>query len=112
MTDAISSKERRPSDELWSHLQTAWLEIPLRRGAGPTIPTWEDFSERLDRYFRYVSLYVGQRVNDRKSFRHIVTEVLTESLDLFMTPCDEREELRCLKASADRLIALGAATIP
>jgi hypothetical protein len=44
-------------------------------------------------------------VNDRDSLRHIVTEVLAESWDLFIAPCDEREELKRLKTSADRLLA-------
>jgi len=105
LANAISSKEPNASDELWSDLQTAWLEIPAR-------PTWEDFTERFDRCFRHVSLYVGRHVNDRKRLRQIVTEVLTGSLDLFMAPRDEREELQRLNASADRLIALRAPTLP
>jgi len=105
MTDATSRRERRPSDELWSDLQTAWLEIPA-------IASWEDFSERLDRCFRHVSLYAGRHVNDRERLRQIVTEVLTGSLDLFMAPREEREELQRLNASADRLLALGAPTLP
>lgn len=108
MTEAIPRRERNarhPSNELGSDLQTAWLEIP-------GIATWEDFSERFDRCFRHVSLYVGKHVNDGKRHRQIVTEVLTGSLDLFMAPRDEREELQRLNASADRLLARGALTLP
>lgn len=108
MAKTISKSEPNASDELWSDLQAAWLEIPVRAGSGPTMPTWEAFSARLDRYFRHVSLYVGQHVSDRERFRQIVTDVLTGSLDLFMTPRDEREELRRLRTSADRLLALGS----
>jgi hypothetical protein len=112
VADAISSKKPNASEELWSDLQMAWLEIPIREGSMPTLPTWEDFSVRLDRCFRQSSLYVGQHVNDRSRFRQVVTEVLTGSRDLFMTPSDEREELRHLKASADRLLALEAPALP
>jgi hypothetical protein len=112
VTDAISSKEYRPSDELRSDLMTAWLEIPLREGAGPKPPSWDAFSKRLDRCFRHVSLYVGQRVTDPKRFRQIVTDVLAGSLDLFITPCDEREELRRLTASADRILSIRTPAAP
>jgi len=113
MIDAISSKKRRldqRSDGLWSRLRTAWLEIPLRKGAGRTSPTWEVFSERFDRCFRRVSFYVSRRVSDRETLERIVTEVLAENLDLFIAQCDQLEELKRLKASADRLLALGAAS--
>jgi len=109
--DTISRNERsvrRRVDELWSRLQTTWLQIPLRQGAGLESPTWEAFSERFDRCFRRVSLYVGRRVNDRESLEQIVREVLADNLALFIEPCDNEEEMRRLKASADRLLALGA----
>jgi hypothetical protein len=115
MSDTISSNERRLRrrvDDLWSRLQTAWLQIPLQHGAGRTSPTWEVFSERFDRCFRHVSLYVGRRVNDRESLECIVREALADNLRLFIEPCDAREEMRRLKASADRLIALGALIDP
>lgn len=105
LANALSSKEPNASGEPWSDLQTAWLEIPA-------IPSWQDFSARFDRCFRHVSLYVEQHVNDRERRRQIVTEVLTGSLDLFLAPRDEREELERLNASADRLLALGAPTLP
>jgi hypothetical protein len=113
MTDAISSKQRlvpQRSDELWSRLQTVWLEIPHRKGAGRPSPTWEVFSERFDRCFRRVSFYVSRRVNDRESFARIVTEVLAVNLELFIGQCSELEELKRLKASADRLLALAGST--
>jgi len=112
VTDAISVKEHRSSDELRSDLMTAWLEIPAREGAGSKPPSWAAFSERLDRCFQHVSLYVGQHVTDRKRLGQIVTDVLASSLDLFTMPCDEREELRRLRASADRLLAIGTPAAP
>jgi len=115
MDDAISKKERRlrqRSDELWLRIQTAWLEIPLRQGAGPTGPTWEVFAERFERCFRHVSSYVARRVADRESFERIVTKVLAGNLDLLTAPCHEREEMKRLRASADRLLALRAASSP
>jgi hypothetical protein len=112
VTDAISSQEHRSSEELRSDLMTAWLEIPAREGAGPKRPSWDAFSERLDRCFQHVSLYVEQRVTDRKRLRQIVTDVLAGSLDLFITPCDEREALRRLRASADRLLPIGTPAAP
>jgi hypothetical protein len=105
MTDSISRRERRPNDEPWPDLRTVWLEIEA-------LPTWEDFSERFDRCFRHISLYVGQHVSDRRRLGQVVTEVLSESLDLFTAPRDEPEELQRLNASADRLLALGAPTFP
>jgi hypothetical protein len=112
LADAISSNESNATDELWSDLQMACLEIPVRAGAMPAMPTWEDFSVRLDRCFGHVSRYVGQHVNDRNRLREVVTEVLKGSLDLLLTPSDEREELRSLHASADRLLALDAPALP
>ena len=113
VTDAISSKQRclpQSGDELWSRLQTVWLQIPLQKGAGGPSPTWEVFSERFDRCFRRVSFYVSRRVNDRESFARIVKEVLAGNLELFIGQCSELDELTRLKASADRLLALGAST--
>ena len=80
--------------------------------AGRTSPTWEVFSERFDRCFRRVSFYVGRRVSDRETLERIVTRVLVENRELFIAPCDQLEELKCLKASADRLLALGVAASP
>jgi hypothetical protein len=112
LADAISSNESNATDELWSDLQMACLEIPVRAGSLLALPTWEDFSVRLDRCFRHVSLYVGQQVNDRNRLREVVTEVLKGSLDLLLTPSDEREELRRLHASADQILALAAPPLP
>jgi hypothetical protein len=91
VTEVISRKQRRlrqRSDEPWSRLQT----------------------ECFDRCFWRVSLYVSRHVNDRESIERIVTEVLAGNLDLFIAQCSELEELKRLKASADRLLALGAST--
>jgi len=116
MTDTVSStKERRlrqSSDELWSWLQLAWLRIPPRNGGGQTSLTWDVFSERFDRCFQRASSYVKQRVSDRETLARIVTAVLIENLELFLTPCGEREEMKRLTASADRLLLLEAATSP
>jgi len=109
--DTVSSHERslsRRVDDLWSRLQTTWLQIPFRQGARLEGPTWEVFSERFDRCFRRVSLYVGRRVNDRESLEQIVRAVLCDNLALFIEPCDAQQEMRRLKASADRMLALGA----
>lgn len=114
MTDTLaSSRERRlrqSSDELWSWLQLAWLRIPPRNGGGRTSLTWEVFSERFDRCFQRASSYVRQRASDRETLARIVTAVLIENLDLFLTQCGEREEMKRLTASADRLLLLEAAT--
>lgn len=74
--------------------------------------TWEELPERLDRCFRYVSSYVGRRMDDRERLRHVVTTVLVGNLHLFVAPCDAREERRRLMASADRLLALEAGLDP
>ena len=97
---------RPRNDLLWQQLQTAWLAVPVAtRPRSPANSTWEDLPGRLDRCFQQVSSYVGQRVNDREALRRIVTEVLAGSLDLFVAPCDKREELRRLKESSDWLLA-------
>ena len=101
----LSKSERSLSDDLWSGLQSAWLDGSPGNGTKAGTETWDSFSERLDRCFQHVSSYVGEHVSDRNWFRHIVTEILAGSLDLFVTPCDEREELRRLEASADRVLA-------
>jgi len=114
MPDTVASNERRLRrrvDDLWTRLQTTWLKIPVRSDVGQTSPTWEVFSERFDRCFRRVSLYVGRRVNDRESLERIVREVLGENLDLFIAHCDEREETERLRASADRLLAPGTLAV-
>jgi hypothetical protein len=51
-------------------------------------------------------------VNDRESLTRIVTEVLSGNLDLFIAQYGELDEMRRLKESADRLLALGAAISP
>jgi len=111
VTDAISRSQQRVlqrSDELWSRLQTVWLQIPLENCAGRPSPTWEVFSERFDRCFRRVCSHVSRHVNDRERFERIVTEVLAGNPELFISPYSELEEFKRLKASADRLLAPGA----
>lgn len=115
MSNAISSKQRRlrlNGDCPWSQLQTDFLQIPVHKGAGRPTPTWEVFSERFDRCLRRVSFYVSRRVSDRETLGRIVTRVLVENLDFFVAPSDEPEELKRLRASADQLLALEAATSP
>ena len=115
MTDAISTRNRRlreRRDALWSLLQATSLQIPLRKDAGHTSATWADFSERFDRCFRAVCDHVNGRVIDAEVLRRIVTRVLVENMDLFIAQHDEPGELARVRASADRLLGLEAATIP
>ncbi|HXK25671.1 MAG TPA: hypothetical protein VMS55_23580 [Myxococcota bacterium] len=109
MPDDSSSEERRLRS-LWSQIQTAWLQILLPKSSWRSIPTWQVFSERFERCLRRVSFYVSRRVGNRDVRGRIVTRVLIENPDLFVAHCDELEELRRLEASADRLLALEAAT--
>lgn len=111
MPDAISREQRRQRG-LWSQIQMAWLQIPLPNRSWRSIPTWRVFSERFERCLRRVSFYVNRRVSDRDTVGRIVTRVLVENPDLFIAHSDELEELRRLQASADRLLALDAATSP
>jgi hypothetical protein len=112
VTDAISKRAQGRNNDLRSALQAAWLESPIRRTDGRKTPTWEAFSERFDRCFHHVAVYVRQRVIDREKFGHIVTEVLSRNIDLFLTPRDEREEVRFLNASSDRLLAFEGGSHP
>jgi len=73
--------------------------------AGPR----EEFLAAFDRCFSRTHAYVSRRVDDRKSCQRIVSEVLTENLDLLADPGDERRECSQLQASADRLIGVRAA---
>jgi len=114
MTDATSTRNQRlreRRDALWSELQTTSLQIPLRKDAGHTSPTWAEFSERFDRCFQAVCDHVNGRVIDGEVLRHIVTRVLVENMDLFIAQHDEPLELERVRASADRLLALEAATL-
>lgn len=67
------------------------------------------FSAAFDRCFSRTHAYVSRRVHDSKSCQRIVSEVLTENLDLLADPGDERRESSQLKASSDRLIGMEAA---
>lgn len=71
--------------------------------------TREEFSAAFDRCFSRTHAYVSRRVDDSKSCQRIVSEVLTENLDLLADPGDERRECSQLKASANRLIETEAA---
>ena len=48
-------------------------------------------------------------MNDSKSCQRVVSEVLSENLELLVDPGDERRECSQLKASSDRLIEMEAA---
>ena len=110
MTASNKRPLRQRLDGLWSQLHAAWLQIQLGRAAGRTSPTWEVFSERFDRCFRRVSFYVSRRVSDRETRERIVTRVLVENRELFIGQWDQLEEVKRLKASADRILALEVAT--
>jgi hypothetical protein len=105
-----SSSEERHLRSLWSQIQTAWLEIPPPKSSWRSVPTWQVFSERFERCLRRVSFYVSRRVGNHDVRGRIVTRVLIENPDLFVVHCDELEEMRRLEASADRMLALEAAT--
>jgi hypothetical protein len=51
-------------------------------------------------------------VSDRETLERIVTRVLVENRELFVAQCNRLEELKRLKASADRLLLLEVATSP
>lgn len=82
-----------------------WLDIPLGRRTGRSAPTWGLLAERYDRCRGRVSLYVGRRIHDRGTFERIVSEALQRNVDLLVSKHDELDELRRLRATADRLIA-------
>jgi hypothetical protein len=106
------SREARRLRGLWSQIQTGWLQIPLPESSWRSVPTWQVLSERFERCLRRVSFYVNRRVGNHDVRGRIVTRVLIENPDLFVAHCDELEELRRLEASADRLLALEAASNP
>jgi hypothetical protein len=85
-----------------------WLDVPLGRYPGQKVPTWGALAERYDRCLGRVEYYVGRRVQDRGSSERIVAEALERNLDLLVAEHDELEELRRLRATADRLIATSA----
>ena len=72
--------------------------------------TQQEFCAGFDRCFGRVYVYVRRRVSDREACERIVSQVLTESLDLLVNRSGQRRELSRLKASSDRLIALEAAS--
>lgn len=91
-------------------LMRGWLDIPLGRCAGRTVPTWGALAERYDRCLGRVAFYVGQRVRDRGSLERIMAEAIEGNLDLLVADHDELDELRRLRATVDRLIATSAVT--
>jgi hypothetical protein len=88
-----------------SLLRRQWLDVPLCRRAGRRGPTWGELAERFERCLGRLAFYVGKRVNDRQSAERIVSAVLEANLRLLVVEHDELEELRRLRAAADRLIA-------
>jgi len=85
------------------------LELPVGRRSGRKVPTWGAVAERFDRCLGRVSLYVGERIHDPGFCGRIVAGAIEGNLDLLVTEHGEREELRRLTATADRLIATGNA---
>jgi len=81
-----------------------WLDIPLGRRSGREIPTWGALAQRYERCLGRVASYVGKRVHDPGVFDRIVGEALERNVDLLVAEHDELEELRRLRATADRLI--------
>jgi hypothetical protein len=89
-----------------------WLEIPLGRYGGRRIPTWSALAERYDRCRGRVAFYVGQRVHDHGAFERIVTEALESNVELLVAEHGELEEIRRLRATAARLIAMSVGPRP
>lgn len=84
---------------------TWWLDVPLGQRAGPGTPTWGSLAKRFERCSGRAAFYVAQRVDDRETLERILTKTLESNLDLLVEDHDELEELRRLRATADRLIA-------
>jgi hypothetical protein len=93
-------------------LRRQWLDIPLGRRGGRRGPTWGVIAERFDRCLGRLAFYVGKRVDDRGRVERIVTEVLEANLRLLVAEHDELEELRRLRAAADRRIATSGEARP
>ncbi len=91
---------------------TWWLDVPLGKSAGPGTPTWEAFAERFERCFGRAAFYVARRVEDRRTLDRIVARTLESNLDLLVEDHDELEELRRIRAAADRLMATSAVEGP
>lgn len=84
---------------------TWWIDVPLGHPAAAEAPTWGSIAERFERCSGRAAFYVGQRVDDRATVERILTKILESNLDLLVGDHDELEELRRLRATADRLIA-------
>ena len=63
------------------------------------------FSDAFERCFARVHAYVARHTDNRESLERIVSAVLVANLDLLIGQCDEAQEIRRLRSSADRLIA-------
>ena len=94
-----------------THEPATWyLDIPLGRPSARRGPTGALLAERFQRCFGRVAFYVGQRVHDREACERIVAQAIEGNLDLLVSEHGELDELRRLRATADRLIATSAVT--
>jgi hypothetical protein len=84
---------------------TWWIDVPLGHPAESEAPTWGSLAERFERCSGRAAFYVARRVDDRSTFERILARTLESNLDLLVGEHDELEELRRLRATADRLIA-------
>jgi hypothetical protein len=81
-----------------------WLQIPLGLHSEREVPTWGALAERYARCLGRAAFYVGRRVPDPGASARIVTMALERNVDLLLAEHGELEELRRLRATADRLI--------
>jgi len=84
---------------------TWWIDVPLGHPAESAAPTWGSLAERFERCSGRAAFYVAQRIDDRPTFERILAQTLESNLDLLVGEHNELEELRRLRATADRLIA-------
>jgi len=87
-----------------------WLDLPIDPIPGEKAPTWEAVAERYDRCLARLVSYVGRHVRDAEAADLVVAAALRQNVHLLVAEPDELGELRCLRQSADRLIALLSAT--
>lgn len=71
-----------------------------------TSVTRREFCVAFERCFDRVYAYVERRVEDRSTCERIVEQVLTARIDLLVDPRDDERDLRRLKDTTDRWIAL------
>jgi hypothetical protein len=98
--------------QLWSLLQTQWLDVPIEEGVGYAHLTWGGFSEIFEACLQGVYRHVDRRVKDRSSLEGVVTAVFVENLHVLVSPLGEQAKLGLLLAAADRLIVRTAASPP